>query len=250
MEKDSPNINDEASFGYQKISKSDKSDAVNKVFSTVAHQYEIMNDFMSLGLHRLLKHHLVNLSEICPHHRVLDLAGGTGDISKIIAPTLKNSMILADQNIDMISYGRNRLLDLGIHNIEYIQAEAENLPFASSSFDNVLISFGLRNFTDFDLAFSEIHRILKPKGVLSVLEFSQPQQPFLKKAYQSFQSLWPKVGKIITGSSEPYQYLIESIEVHPNQEKLASQLNNFFSDVSYHNLLNGIVAIHKSYKAE
>ncbi len=243
--------NESVDFGYQKVSSTKKTKLVAEVFQKVASRYDLMNDFMSLGSHRLLKRILLNMSEITPDSKVLDLAGGTGDMTALFAASLSNqkNIILADYNQEMIKHARNRLIDRGFSHINYLVTEAENLPVKSDQFDCICISFGFRNFTDKDLALREAYRTLKPKGVLLILEFSKPKNPLVKNVYKGFQALWPTVGKLLVGSRQPYEYLIESIEKHPNQAGVKQMLEDAnFESVTCDNFIGGIAAIHKGHK--
>jgi len=209
---------------------------------------------MSLGSHRLMKQFAIQLTAARPGDKVMDLAGGTGDLteklSKIVGST--GQVTLCDINYSMLSRGRDRLLDNGISgNVDYLQANAECLPFSTDYFDVVTMAFGLRNVTRKETALLEILRVLKPGGRLVVLEFSKAINPGIDAAYKTFSRLWPRIGQALTGDYDSYQYLIESIEMHPDQETLKTLFNNAgFVDCHYHNLLNGIAAIHIGNKAD
>ncbi|EIW88296.1 ubiquinone/menaquinone biosynthesis methyltransferase [Alishewanella agri BL06] len=245
--------NNTTHFGFKSVPKEQKVAMVADVFHSVAAKYDIMNDVMSMGIHRLWKRFTIDSSGVRPGQQVLDLAGGTGDItalfSKRVGPTGK--VVLADINESMLNVGRDKLRDLGlVTNIEFVQANAEALPFADNSFDIVSIGFGLRNVTDKDAALRSIFRVLKPGGRLLVLEFSKPQSEVLSKAYDlySFRIL-PFMGQLIANDKESYQYLAESIRMHPDQETLKQMMQDAgFAEVSYHNLTGGIVALHRGYK--
>ena len=214
----------------------------------MAHRYDLMNDLMSLGSHRLLKRLMVEMAGIRAGHRVLDLAGGTGDLARLMVPLVGNggSVVLADINASMLAAGRDRLLDSGIAGVRFCRAQAEALPFAADRFDRVLIGFGLRNFTDKQAALGEIKRVLKPGGVLLVLEFSKPTNPVLEGLSTGWQSLWPTLGRLVAGDAGSYRYLVESIRRHPAQEALKLMLEDaHLSDVEHHDLLGGVVAIHR-----
>ncbi|OZB43357.1 MAG: bifunctional demethylmenaquinone methyltransferase/2-methoxy-6-polyprenyl-1,4-benzoquinol methylase [Alishewanella sp. 34-51-39] len=245
--------NNTTHFGFKSVPKEQKVAMVADVFHSVAAKYDIMNDVMSMGIHRLWKRFTIDCSGVRPGQQVLDLAGGTGDItalfSKRVGPSGK--VVLADINESMLNVGRDKLRDLGlVTNIEFVQANAEALPFADNSFDIVSIGFGLRNVTDKDAALRSIFRVLKPGGRLLVLEFSKPQSEVLSKAYDlySFRIL-PFMGQLIANDKESYQYLAESIRMHPDQETLKQMMQDAgFAEVSYHNLTGGIVALHRGYK--
>jgi demethylmenaquinone methyltransferase / 2-methoxy-6-polyprenyl-1,4-benzoquinol methylase len=239
-------------FGFQTVSAAEKKRRVGDVFRSVAQRYDIMNDLMSLGSHRLMKRFTIELSGVRAGHRVLDLAGGTGDLAALYAPIVGPSgqVVLADINGAMMNVGRDRLLDKGLTNVEFCEADAEALPFADSTFHCVTIAFGLRNVTHKERALAEMHRVLLPGGRLLVLEFSKPQNPVVAAAYGAFQSLWPAIGQAVTGDANAYRYLVESIEVHPTQKALKLMIADAgFDHVAYENLFNGIVAIHHADKA-
>jgi len=240
-------------FGYQQVDVTDKVNKVGAVFDSVATRYDLMNDLMSLGIHRLWKRFAIDLTGIKPGAAVLDLAGGTGDLAlqlaRKVGPT--GQVILADINAAMLTEGRKRLIDKGIiGNVAYAQADAEELPFADNSFECVTIAFGLRNVTRQDQALAAMHRVLKPGGCLVILEFSQPKAPGLKPVYDlySFKVL-PAIGKWVAKDADSYRYLAESIRMHPDQETLRGLMEQAgFERCSYHNLTGGIVAAHRGYK--
>ncbi len=235
-------------FGYRKVSPREKTALVGGVFERVAGRYDVMNDLMSLGTHRLFKRMTVEMSGVRPGMRVLDLAGGTGDLSALFADAVGDhgSVILTDINPAMMRVGRDRLLDQGHAQVDFCQAGAEALPFTDAAFDCVCIGFGLRNFTDKEAALRDIARVLKPGAVLLVLEFSKPENPILESAYSVFQSLWPGMGRLVAGDAGSYQYLVESIRTHPHQRALKLMIEDAgFEAVEYHNLLGGIAAIHR-----
>ena len=239
-------------FGYQKIPVDEKQERVAEVFRSVATRYDIMNDLMSLGTHRLIKRFTIELSGLRQGNRVLDLAGGTGDLSIRFSPIVgkEGHVVLTDINAAMLKVGRDRIVDRGLQsNITVAQSDAECLPFADNCFDCVCIAYGLRNVTRKERALESILRVLKPGGRLLVLEFSKPQNRFISKAYDAFSELWPIAGKAIVGDSESYRYLVESIRVHPDQEALLAMLDEAgFVDTRFHNVLNGISAIHVGVK--
>ncbi|MEC8587762.1 MAG: class I SAM-dependent methyltransferase [Pseudomonadota bacterium] len=239
-------------FGYQKVPVNEKHERVAEVFKSVATRYDIMNDLMSLGTHRLIKRFTIELSGLRQGNRVLDLAGGTGDLSIRFSPIVgkEGHVVLADINAAMLKVGRDRIVDRGLQsNITVAQSDAECLPFADNCFDCVCIAYGLRNVTRKERALESILRVLKPGGRLLVLEFSKPQNRFISKAYDAFSELWPIAGKAIVGDSESYRYLVESIRVHPDQEALLAMLDEAgFVDTRFHNVLNGISAIHVGVK--
>lgn len=241
-------------FGYQQVPVDEKADKVADVFHSVAAKYDIMNDLMSAGVHRIWKRFTIELSGVRKGHTVLDIAGGTGDLAlqfcKLVGD--EGRVILADINASMLDIGRDRLIDRGaLANIDFVQADAQDLPFADDSFDCITIAFGLRNVTDKDKALVSMLRALKPGGRLLVLEFSKPRNPLLNKLYDtySFQVL-PRIGKLITNDADSYRYLAESIRMHPDQETLKSMMTDAgFEHCSYHDLSGGIVALHRGVKA-
>ncbi|AGH80460.1 UDP-3-O-(3-hydroxymyristoyl) glucosamine N-acyltransferase LpxD [Psychromonas sp. CNPT3] len=240
-------------FGFKTVDEDKKVELVAEVFHSVAAKYDVMNDVLSLGIHRLWKRFTINCSGIRKGQKALDLAGGTGDLtakfSRIVGPT--GQVVLADINDSMLKVGRAKLRDLGIEgNVEYVQANAEELPFPDNYFDVVSIAFGLRNVTDKDKALASIYRVLKPGGRLLVLEFSKPIYKPLSKFYDFYSfNILPKLGKLIANDSESYQYLAESIRMHPNQETLKEMMNKVgFEGTEFFNLSAGIVALHRGYK--
>ena len=253
--RDDPNSSAEETthFGYQEVPVNEKQARVAEVFRSVADRYDVMNDLMSLGTHRLIKRFTIEMCALRPGHRVLDLAGGTGDLTMKFAPLVgeKGQVVLADINEAMLLVGRDRLIDKGLtQNIEFAQVNAETLPFADNSFDCICIAYGLRNVTDKDKALASMHRVLKPGGRALVLEFSTPRNPLVGKAYDMFSSLWPAAGKLVTGDSASYQYLVESIRMHPDQETLQSMMEAAgMVDCRFHDVMNGICAIHLGFKA-
>ena len=244
---------DTVSFGRQDVTPDDKTRLVQGVFDRVASRYDVMNDIMSLGTHRLFKRMLVERTGLRPGNNVLDLAGGTGDMAALLAPVVGETGLVAltDLNADMMRVGRNRLLDDGCAGVQFCQAPAECLPYADKTFHCAVISFGLRNFTSKETAFGELLRVLRPGGRLLVLEFSKPDDPTLGALYKGFQALWPTIGQALVGDSEPYRYLVESIEKHPKQKALALTMRDAgFVDTQYHDLLGGVAAIHEAMRSE
>lgn len=239
-------------FGYEEVAVEDKVNRVGQVFHSVANKYDVMNDLMSLGTHRLVKRYTVELSGVRPGQKVLDLAGGTGDFSirfsSLVGPT--GQVVLADINASMLSVGRDRLTDKGItNNINYAQVNAEQLPFAQDTFDCICIAYGLRNVTDKDAALRSMFEVLKPGGRALVLEFSKPNNELVSKAYDGYSKLWPIVGKLVTGDADSYRYLVESIRMHPDQQTLKSMMENAgFSDCRFHDVMGGVCAIHIGFK--
>jgi demethylmenaquinone methyltransferase/2-methoxy-6-polyprenyl-1,4-benzoquinol methylase len=241
-------------FGYKTVNTGEKEKLVAGVFHSVAAKYDVMNDLMSAGVHRLWKRFTIELSGVRAGHNVLDIAGGTGDLtakfSRIVGPA--GRVVLADINDSMLRVGRDKLIDHGIvGNVDYVQANAETLPFPDNHFDCVSIAFGLRNVTDKDAALRSMHRVLKPGGRLLVLEFSKPQHAALGKLYDmySFTAL-PLLGKLIANDSESYRYLAESIRMHPDQETLRGMMENAgFARAEFFNMTGGIVALHRGIKA-
>lgn len=243
---------DQTHFGFRTVPVSEKAGRVADVFHSVASRYDLMNDLMSLGSHRLFKRFTIELTRARPGDKIMDLAGGTGDLAEKLSPLVGRAgqVVLCDINESMLRLGRDRLHNKGIvSNVNFVQGDAEKLPFPDNYFNAVTMAFGLRNVTKKEVALKSILRVLKPNGRLIVLEFSQPVNPGIRKAYEAFSTLWPGVGGLITGDKESYQYLVESIKMHPAQEELAAMMKDAgFSSVKYDNLLNGVVAIHQGTK--
>jgi demethylmenaquinone methyltransferase/2-methoxy-6-polyprenyl-1,4-benzoquinol methylase len=240
-------------FGFEQVAENEKADRVREVFRSVAPKYDLMNDVMSFGLHRLWKRFTIQQAQVRPGHFILDVASGTGDLAKAFAKLVgpQGKVVMTDINEAMLSVGRDRLIDEGvIGNIEWLQADAENLPFAANYFDCITIAFGLRNVTHKEKALQSMYRVLKPGGKLLILEFSKPTLPLVGKLYDFYSfNIIPKMGELITNDRASYQYLVESIRMHPDQETLKSMLVDAkFDDVEYFNLANGVVALHKAWK--
>ena len=240
-------------FGYKEVDKDAKAGMVADVFHSVAARYDLMNDLMSGGIHRIWKRFTIEVSGVRVGHSVLDIAGGTGDLAArfvdIVGPS--GRVVLADINDSMLQVGRDKLLDTGrLGNIEFVQADGQCLPFPDDSFDCITIAFGLRNVTDKDAALRDMHRVLKPGGRLLVLEFSKPQNELLGRAYDAYSfNVLPLMGRLVANDSESYQYLAESIRVHPDQETLKEMMEDAgFGRCEYHNMTGGIVALHKGVK--
>jgi demethylmenaquinone methyltransferase/2-methoxy-6-polyprenyl-1,4-benzoquinol methylase len=242
-----------ADFGFEKVPWAEKAGRVRAVFSSVAGKYDVMNDLMSLGVHRLWKQFTLSLTGLRAGQTALDVAGGTGDLVRGLARQVGKTgrVVLSDINLSMLEAGRDRLLDSGhAGNVECVLADAERLPFADASFDCLTIGFGLRNVTDKAAALASMYRVLKPGGQLLVLEFSKPVAPGLKPLYDAYSfNLLPLMGRLVAKDSASYRYLAESIRMHPDQETLLGMLAAAgFSHTRYHNLTGGIVAVHRGYK--
>lgn len=240
-------------FGYTQVPQYEKAGRVAEVFHSVAPRYDLMNDLMSFGLHRLWKQFTINQSGVRAGQHVLDVAGGTGDLTQAFAKRVGKTgrVILSDINEKMLHHGRDRLIDQGtISSVAYVQADAECLPFKEDYFDCVSIAFGLRNVTDKIAALKSMYRILKPGGRILILEFSKPILPLLTSLYDTYSfKIIPKIGAFITGDEQSYQYLVESIRMHPDQDTLKNMMQESgFEDIEYFNLTGGIVALHKGFK--
>jgi demethylmenaquinone methyltransferase/2-methoxy-6-polyprenyl-1,4-benzoquinol methylase len=243
---------DTIDFGFKKVRIDEKQKLVAGVFDSVASRYDIMNDFMSLGIHRLWKHQAVARLQVRPNHQVLDLACGSGDLALLIAPKVPSGQItLSDINDNMLAVAKNRLIDKGrVANMHFAQANAEDLPFLDNTFDRIIMGFGLRNVTHKDQALKSIYRVLKPGGRAIILEFSHPTNALLSSWYDTYSfHVLPFLGKIIANDADSYRYLAESIRMHPCQETLkAMMLSSGFDACEYTNLTGGIVAIHQGIK--
>jgi demethylmenaquinone methyltransferase/2-methoxy-6-polyprenyl-1,4-benzoquinol methylase len=240
-------------FGYQEVPVDEKVGRVAEVFHSVAAKYDVMNDLMSGGIHRLWKRITIESSGARAGQQILDIAGGTGDLTRrfaeIVGPSGK--VVLADINDSMLKVGRDKLINKGVAgNVEYVQANAECLPFEDNTFDIITIAFGLRNVTDKDAALRSMNRVLKPGGKLMVLEFSKTNNALMTKVYDFYSfNILPKMGEIIANDAESYRYLAESIRMHPDQETLKGMMDNAgFVQTRYRNLTQGIVALHTGIK--
>ena len=240
-------------FGFRTVARDEKQAMVADVFHSVAAKYDVMNALMSFGIHRIWKRFTIDCSGVRRGQRVLDLAGGTGDLAAKFSRMVgeQGQVVLADINDSMLKMGREKLRDRGIvGNINYVQANAEALPFPDNYFDCITISFGLRNVTDKDKALRSMFRVLKPGGRLLVLEFSKPLLAPLSKAYDAYSfHVLPKIGELVVKDPDSYRYLAESIRMHPDQETLKGMMGNAgFENVTYFNLTGGIVALHRGFK--
>ena len=240
-------------FGFEEVPAGEKRDRVGAVFESVAERYDVMNDLMSLGLHRAWKQFAVQVARVRPGARVLDLAGGTGDLTARLAPRVgaHGSVVIADVNRAMLERGRTRLTDRGIvDNVRYVRCDAECLPFPDRSFDRVMIGFGLRNVTHQERALEEMYRVLRPAGMLLVLEFSHLTVPALERAYDLYSfSVLPSLGRVVAADADSYRYLAESIRRHPHQAALLAAMRDAgFERSECHNLTCGIVAVHRGYR--
>ncbi len=240
-------------FGYETVDAKEKAGRVAGVFHSVADNYDLMNDLMSAGIHRLWKHMTIEMSGVRKGHKVLDIAGGTGDLaakfSKIVGS--EGSVVLADINESMLKVGRDRLIDRGItENVTFSQADAQYLPFPDNTFNVITIAFGLRNVTDKDMALRSMLRVLKPGGKLLILEFSKPTSSLLSKIYDTYSfNVLPRLGKVFANDSDSYKYLAESIRMHPDQSTLLHMLDSAgFENTDFHNMTGGVVALHRGIK--
>lgn len=240
-------------FGFEEIPVDEKAGRVAEVFHSVAGKYDLMNDLMSAGVHRLWKRFAIEISAVRPGHRVLDIAGGTGDLAYQFSRLVGDGgqVILSDINSSMLGAGRDRLIDKGVgSNVQYAQLDAQTLPFADNTFDCITIAFGLRNVTDKAQALASMLRVLKPGGRLLVLEFSKPRNRMLEKLYDEYSfRLLPLMGRLVVNDANSYRYLAESIRMHPDQDTLMAMMDEAgFVDTEYHNMTGGIVALHKGDK--
>ena len=244
-------MNKKTHFGYQEVDELDKKKFVGDVFTSVAKNYDVMNDAMSFGMHRLWKKILVELASIGEDDFILDIASGTGDISKLISKEYPNTNIfMSDINYEMLDEGRNRAIDESFsRNCHFCQLSGEELPFKDNTFDVITVGFGLRNFTNKEKGLKEMKRCLKKSGKLLVLEFSKPINPVFSKIYDWYSfNVLPKLGSLLANDSDSYQYLAESIRMHPDQDKLKNMMLTVgLNNCKFFNLLNGIVAIHIGY---
>jgi demethylmenaquinone methyltransferase/2-methoxy-6-polyprenyl-1,4-benzoquinol methylase len=243
-----------ADFGFQRVPWREKARRVRHVFDSVVDRYDLMNDLMSAGVHRLWKQFALSVANLRAGQRALDVAGGTGDLALGLAKQVgpRGLVVVTDINAAMLARGRDRLTDAGfVQNARYVQADAERLPFGNNSFDCVAIGFGLRNVTDKNAALRSMQRVLKPGGQLLVLEFSRPVAPGLKTLYDAYSfRVLPLLGRIVAGDEASYRYLAESIRMHPAQEPLQEMLRAAgLEGCRYHNLSGGIVAVHRGYKS-
>lgn len=243
-------------FGFRNVAREEKAQLVKGVFDQVASRYDLMNDLMSMGMHRVWKRNMIEAIEFRPEMRILDVAGGTGDISFLMLSAMhkkqhRGSITVCDINAAMLGEGRNRAVNQNmLSDLEWVCGNAESLPFPDNHFDAYTIAFGIRNVTDIPAALKEASRVLKPGGKFYCLEFSRVHQPTLAKLYHAFSfQVIPKIGEKIVGDAEPYQYLVESIQKFPDQETFRSMIaSSGFSQVRYRNMSAGVVALHTGYK--
>ncbi len=244
-------MDEETDFGYERVPPLTKTARVRAVFDSVADRYDVMNDLMSMGQHRLWKRWAVELLDLRGTNDVLDLAGGTGDLARLIQTRSSAQVLVCDINAEMLTRGRNRSLDAGqVDRLDYVLGNAEALPLPDACMDRVIIGFGLRNVTRKAMALGEMHRVLRPGGRVLILEFSQVKAPLLARFYDAYSfKVLPLLGKMVAGDADSYRYLAESIRVHPEQEALKLMLERAgFEQVRYLNLLGGVVAMHLGWK--
>lgn len=244
---------DRTHFGFKEVAWQEKKSLVGQVFDSVADRYDLMNDLMSFGIHRMWKRFFAEFANIQPDMQILDLAAGTADISHLISKKIgpRGLVVASDINERMLSNGRDKLINKGeVQKVKYCIANAETLPFPDETFDRVTIAFGLRNVTDKEQALQEMHRILKPQGQALILEFSKVKNSMMQKAYDIYSfHILPKIGQVVAKDGDSYQYLAESIRKHPDQETLKQMLIQAgFYHSDYTNMLNGVVAIHRGFK--
>ena len=243
-------MNEKTHFGFKEVNVNEKAEHVGDVFHSVAEEYDLMNDAMSFGMHRLWKKMLIELSELSEGSIALDIASGTADIPRLINKKFKSvSMHVTDINASMLALGKDRAINENFfQNCSFALASGESLPYQNQTFDLVTVGFGLRNFTDKERGLKEMRRVLKPNGVLLILEFSKPTNSFFSKIYDWYSfNIIPKLGSFLANDSESYQYLAESIRMHPDQETLKDMvLDAGFDDCKFYNLVNGVVSIHKA----
>ena len=243
-------MNEKTHFGFKEVDVNKKAEHVGDVFHSVAEEYDLMNDAMSFGMHRLWKKMLIELSELSEGSVALDIASGTADIPRLINKKFKSvSMHVTDINASMLALGKERAINENFfHNCNFALASGESLPYQDQTFDLVTVGFGLRNFTDKEKGLREMKRVLKPDGVLLILEFSKPTNSFFSKVYDWYSfNIIPKLGSFLANDSKSYQYLAESIRMHPDQETLKNMvLDAGFNDCKFYNLVNGVVAIHQA----
>ena len=241
-------MNKKTHFGYTEVDESEKSKHVGEVFTSVSKNYDIMNDAMSIGMHRLWKKILVELASINEKDIILDIASGTGDIPKLISQEYpRTSIFMSDINYEMLDEGRNRAINESFNsNCSFCQLSGEKLPFKNKTFDLITVGFGLRNFTNKEKGLNEMKRCLKKNGKLLILEFSKPINPIFSKIYDWYSfNILPRLGSLLANDSDSYQYLAESIRMHPDQEQLKKMMQDQgYRECKFYNLLNGVVAIH------